>query len=847
MSVTELGPHEREFERTPPHDIAAEQGVLGGMLLSQDAIAEVIEVIRTADFYRPAHQIIFDAILDLYGRGDPADAVTISGELTKNGEISRVGGAPYLHTLISSVPTAANASYYAKIVHERSVLRKLVETGTRIVQMGYAADGADADEVLDRAQAEVFAIAEKRAGEDYVPLSEIMPGALDEIEAIGSRGGQMTGVPTGFADMDALTNGLHPGQMIVVAARPAMGKALKTDTPLATPTGWTTMGEVQVGDHLLGADGRPTRVVAATEVMYGRPCYEVEFSDGEVIVADAQHQWRTTTQPSQRPPSPPRTARGALPSTTDPRYHATRDLVTRDLVARELGMRDQALREQGGREQGTRGRGMREQGKRGQDIRKGGKRGQVARTWGLRERRVPAWGLRGRGMVAVAGPFVHADQAMRDLRSSFMRPRRPRTGTGLPLGLLGTQNVRRSERGMRKLGLLGHEPSQIGTAELILDQDRLVRLGLSSIGSYEPRPNQVGLLGRGTGHVAGSGLGPKRVESSGVGRETRHFNRVADGTSEVSQRSVKTTEEIAATLRVRGDGRPNHAVEVARPFVLPHADLPIDPYVLGAWLGGGTSDGGEITGLGTEIVAELEAAGEQVTPLGPGWYGLPGLARRLKDHGLLNDKHVPAIYLRASEDQRRALLAGLLDTGGRRSEAGQVWLAFGCERLAEGVRELLLSLGHQATMTATPGQVPAPGADPMPGPGTASELGAATGMVAGPGTDATLGAGAGVGTGLAVGAEVGRCLVSLCFIGLSSRGPRRGFGGTVRRRGGGLPGSRGRGCVTSWMCGGSRVCRCGACRSITTTTCTWRVVRAFRRTTRRSRSTSPGPRPSSMG
>ena len=120
-----------------------------------------------------------------------------------------------------------------------------------------------------------------------------MPGALDEIEAIGAHGGGMTGVPTGFADLDALTNGLHAGQMIVIAARPAVGKALALDTPLPTPTGWTTMGQVAVGDQLLGADGRPTRVVAATEVMHGRPCYEVEFSDGEVIVADAQHQWLT--------------------------------------------------------------------------------------------------------------------------------------------------------------------------------------------------------------------------------------------------------------------------------------------------------------------------------------------------------------------------------------------------------------------------------------------------------------------------------------------------------------------------------------------------------------------------
>ena len=296
MSVTEISPRSDDFERTPPHDVAAEQCVLGGMLLSKDAISDVIEVIRQADHYRPAHQLVHEAILDLYGRGEPADAITVANELTRRGEIARVGGGVYLHTLIASVPTAANAGYYARIVRERAILRRLVEAGTRIVQFGYAGE-ADADDLVDRAQAEVYAVTDRRTSEDYHSLSEIMPGALDEIEAIGSRGGDLTGVPTGFADLDHLTNGLHPGQMIVIAARPAVGKALALDTPLPTPTGWTTMGEVRVGDHLIGADGKPTQVVAATDVMHGRPCYEVEFDDGEVIVADENHQWLTWNSP----------------------------------------------------------------------------------------------------------------------------------------------------------------------------------------------------------------------------------------------------------------------------------------------------------------------------------------------------------------------------------------------------------------------------------------------------------------------------------------------------------------------------------------------------------------------
>ncbi|HEY5184718.1 MAG TPA: replicative DNA helicase [Actinomycetes bacterium] len=229
MSVVEIGVaasgYDPAFERTPPQDLSAEQCVLGGMLLSKDAIADVVEVLRPGDFYKPAHQTVYDTVLDLYGRGEPADPVTVAAELTRRGELPRIGGAPYLHTLISSVPTAANASYYARIVRERSVLRRLVEAGTKIVQLGYAADGGDADDLVDRAQAELYSVTERRTSDDYLPLSEVMQGTLDEIEAISSRGGAMVGVPTGFADLDQLTNGLHGGQMIVVAARPAVGKS----------------------------------------------------------------------------------------------------------------------------------------------------------------------------------------------------------------------------------------------------------------------------------------------------------------------------------------------------------------------------------------------------------------------------------------------------------------------------------------------------------------------------------------------------------------------------------------------------------------------------------------------
>ncbi|MDO9455399.1 DnaB-like helicase N-terminal domain-containing protein, partial [Nocardioides sp.] len=204
--------------------MAAEQSVLGSMLISKDAVAEVSEVLRGNDFYRPSHEVIHDAIIDLFGRGEPVDMITVAAELQRRGELAKVGGASYLHTLAANVPSAANAEFYAQIVHDQAVLRRLVDAGTRIAQFGYAGEG-EVDDIVDRAQAEIYQITDKRSSEDYSPLSDIMEGVLDEIEAISNREAGLYGVPTGFADLDDLTNGLHSGQMIIVAARPAMGKS----------------------------------------------------------------------------------------------------------------------------------------------------------------------------------------------------------------------------------------------------------------------------------------------------------------------------------------------------------------------------------------------------------------------------------------------------------------------------------------------------------------------------------------------------------------------------------------------------------------------------------------------
>lgn len=215
---------ERELDRTPPQDMAAEQSVLGAMLMSKDAISEVVEVLRGADFYRPNHEIIFDAIVNLYGRGEPADPITVAGELGKQGQLGKVGGPVYLHDLLASVSIAANAIYYAELVRDKAVLRRLVNASIRIAQLGYQGQG-DVDKIVDEAQQTLFEVTEKKAAEDYKSLSELIEPTFDEMEAIASSGDALSGVPTGFVELDRITNGLHPGQMIIVAARPGVGKS----------------------------------------------------------------------------------------------------------------------------------------------------------------------------------------------------------------------------------------------------------------------------------------------------------------------------------------------------------------------------------------------------------------------------------------------------------------------------------------------------------------------------------------------------------------------------------------------------------------------------------------------
>ncbi|SPF68428.1 DNA helicase [Propionibacterium ruminifibrarum] len=265
MTITSImseEPPAEALDRVPPQDIDAEKSVLGAMLLSKDAIADVTEELRPDDFYRPNHEAIFNAIIELYGHGEPADAVTVAAQLERTGELERVGGRVYLIDLMQSVSIAANAGHYAQIVHDKATLRRLVEASMKISQLGYQGAG-DVPDIVDAAQQAIYEVSDINTSDDYQSLKDLLEPTIDEMEAIQSHDDAMSGVPTGFAELDELTNGLHAGQMVIVAARPAVGKstlALDLARSAAVKNGLTTvyfsleMGKTELVMRLLSAE-----------------------------------------------------------------------------------------------------------------------------------------------------------------------------------------------------------------------------------------------------------------------------------------------------------------------------------------------------------------------------------------------------------------------------------------------------------------------------------------------------------------------------------------------------------------------------------------------------------------
>ena len=496
--------------RVPPHNLDAEESLLGAMLLSSDAAAVAIETCSSGDFYKPAHGHVFSAISGLFEQGEPIDAVTVMEELRRTGLLEAVGDPSLLVSLQASTPSIANAAHYAQIVEEHSLLRRMVGVAGEIAELGYSVP-EDVTGALDDAERMIFDLGQRRTTESVQALKELLGPSLDRIEELSQKGGRITGVATGYSDVDEILAGLQPSSLTIIGARPAMGKALALDTPIPTLDGWTTMAEIEEGDQVYDEDGRPCRVTYTSPVFVDHRCYRLHFDDGSSLVADAGHRWLA--------------------------YDA------------------------------------------------------------------PAW---------------------RSLRERSRRLEQP----------------------------------MAANPRLARDQSARWRL---------PR--------------------------------------------------IVTTEEMVTEGVHRPDGRPNWYLPLAGALEGPELDLPVDPYVLGCWLGDGSSRGSEIT-IGDDDAchfrAEFERRGYQLssrgslqwatTPIpGPGpRQGYKGplrvLARELQQAGLLRGtkKHIPNSYLRSSYKQRLELLQGLLDTDGTVTNGnGTVELCLADRALLEQAFELMCSLGQK--------------------------------------------------------------------------------------------------------------------------------------------------------
>ncbi|MDQ4000123.1 MAG: replicative DNA helicase [Actinomycetota bacterium] len=230
--------------RVPPHDLDAERAVIGAMLVSEAAVSVVGESLAAEDFYSETHRVLYGAMMRLYSRGKPIDQLTLSDELRSVGEFDRIGGRQYVFRLVESVPTAANAARYAEIVRGKALLRAVIDAGSRIQQEAFA-EPEDVTQALDAAEQLIYGVSNRQLKEHLAPVSELAPGALERIQRLYEAEGEVTGVETGFEDLDRLTTGFHKSDLVVLAARPAMGK-----TAMALNAIW----------HAAGARGLPVAI-----------------------------------------------------------------------------------------------------------------------------------------------------------------------------------------------------------------------------------------------------------------------------------------------------------------------------------------------------------------------------------------------------------------------------------------------------------------------------------------------------------------------------------------------------------------------------------------------------------
>jgi len=278
-------------ERLPPHNVEAEEAVLGSVLLDREVIGRVSGVLDARDFYRERNGLIYQSMLDLYDRHEPVDYLTLIDELDRTQRLDQTGGATYVASLLGVVPTPIHAEHYAKIVADTAFMRRLISAGGKIATIGFQ-NQFEPETALEKSEQILFEIASKKANRDFAPLSEILRDYLEQLSLLREGEGIKYGVPSGYADLDKLTaGGFQRSDLVILAARPSMGKAQPLDAQVLTEDGWKAMGDLQFGDRLASVDGQPSRVTGIFPQGL-KQTYRVTFSDGRSTECCDEHLWK---------------------------------------------------------------------------------------------------------------------------------------------------------------------------------------------------------------------------------------------------------------------------------------------------------------------------------------------------------------------------------------------------------------------------------------------------------------------------------------------------------------------------------------------------------------------------
>lgn len=287
--------------RIPPHNIDAEQSVLGAMLESRDAILNVVEILGAKDFYKPAHGMIFETIVEVISKGEPADPVTVADELARKGALEQIGGKPYILGLLEAYPTASSASRYAHIVEEHALLRRLIEAGNRVQEIGFEMP-ENVDEAVDEAESVIYQVADRRLRDDMQPIRPLLTKTMEDLEALAELGEDVTGLASGFGDLDHFTLGFQPSTLVIIAARPAMGKCQPGSSSIVDPlTGdRTTLGEFVKQRrpliHAMNAKGYIEPSAVADWIPNGeRECFRLTTRTGRSAEATSNHPFLMAT------------------------------------------------------------------------------------------------------------------------------------------------------------------------------------------------------------------------------------------------------------------------------------------------------------------------------------------------------------------------------------------------------------------------------------------------------------------------------------------------------------------------------------------------------------------------